>query len=89
VTYTLIWRNEGRRALSGLRDADPAAAKAVMASVRALAIDPFPATSGQLSQSQFWRLRLGELRVTYEADEAQRAVHIYNVGPVPAPRRRP
>jgi hypothetical protein len=31
MTYTVVWRNEARRALSNLRAADPASAKSVAA----------------------------------------------------------
>jgi mRNA-degrading endonuclease RelE of RelBE toxin-antitoxin system len=87
MTYTLVWRNEARRALSRLRAVDPLAAKRVTAAVRALATDPIPETSSQLGDSRFWRLKLGELRMTYEVDEADRTVHVYYVGRMPPARR--
>lgn len=59
MTYMLVWRNEARQQLSNLRASDPSAAKSVMGAVRALAADPYPATSNQLGNSRFWRLRLG------------------------------
>ena len=88
MTYAVVWRNEARRALSSLRAIDPAAAKTVVGAVSALAADPYPEASNQLGGSRFWRLRLGQFRVTYEIDEALRAIHIYNVGPVPSASRR-
>jgi mRNA-degrading endonuclease RelE of RelBE toxin-antitoxin system len=71
MTYTLVWRNEARQALSRLRTADPQGAKVVMAAMRGLATDQRPATSSQLGGSSFWRLKLGGLRVMYEVDEAR------------------
>jgi mRNA interferase RelE/StbE len=77
-----------RRALSSLRRLDRAAAKTVADAVRTLAANPYPEASNQLGDSRFWRLRLGQFRVTYEIDEALHAIHIYNVGPVPPAGRR-
>jgi hypothetical protein len=37
MTYTLVWRNEARQALSRLRSADPTSTKLVIAAVQALA----------------------------------------------------
>ena len=88
MTYSLIWRNEARQALSRLRSADPASAKLVIAAVRDLATEPYPDTSGQLGGSRFRRLRLGDLRVTYDVDEDQRTVQVYLVGQLPPARRR-
>jgi mRNA-degrading endonuclease RelE of RelBE toxin-antitoxin system len=87
MTYTLIWRNEARQALSRLRSADPASAKLVIAAVGALATGPYPDSSSQLGD-RFRRLRLGDLRVTYEVDDDQRTVQVYLVGQLPPARRR-
>jgi len=88
MTYTLIWRNEARQALSRLRSADPVSAKLAIAAVGALAAEPYPDTSSQLGGSRFRRLRLGDLRVTYDVDEDQRTVQVYLVGQLPPARRR-
>jgi mRNA-degrading endonuclease RelE of RelBE toxin-antitoxin system len=88
MTYSLIWRNEARQALSRLRSADPASAKLVIAAVRALTTEPYPDTSNQLGGSRFRRLRLGDLRVTYDVDEDQRTAQVYLVGQLPPARRR-
>jgi len=87
MTYMVIWRNKARQQLSSLRASEPTAAKSVMGVVRALAANPYPATSNQLGHSRFWRLRLGALRVTYEVDDVLLAVHVYNIGLVLPPRR--
>lgn len=87
MTYMVVWRNEARQQLSSLRANDPAAAKSVISSVRALAANPYPEASSQLGTSRFWRLRLGLLRVTYEVDEGLLAVHVYDIGPVSPPGR--
>jgi mRNA-degrading endonuclease RelE of RelBE toxin-antitoxin system len=87
MTYTLIWRNEARQALSRLRSADPASAKLVIAAVGALAAGPYPDSSSLLGDSCFRRLRLGDLRVTYEVDDDRRTVQVYLVGQLPPARR--
>jgi mRNA-degrading endonuclease RelE of RelBE toxin-antitoxin system len=86
MTYPLIWRNEARQALSRLRATDPAAAKLLTAAVRALATDPFPDTSTPLGDSTFRRLKLGDLRVTYDVDND--TVTIYLIGQLPPTRHR-
>ena len=69
MTYTLVWRNEARQALSRLRSADPTSAKLVIAAVQALATEPNPDTSSQLGHSRFRRLNLGDVRASYEIDD--------------------
>jgi mRNA-degrading endonuclease RelE of RelBE toxin-antitoxin system len=88
MTYTLVWRNEARQALSRLRSADPTSTRLVIAAVRAVATEPNPDTSSQLGHSRFRRLKLGDLRVTYEIDHGHRTIHIYLVGQLPPPHRR-
>jgi mRNA-degrading endonuclease RelE of RelBE toxin-antitoxin system len=88
MTYTLVWRNEARQALSRLRSVDPASAKRIIAEVGALATEPCPDTSSQLGNSRFRRLKLGELRVTDGVDDDHRTVEVYLVGQLPPPRRR-
>jgi mRNA-degrading endonuclease RelE of RelBE toxin-antitoxin system len=68
MTYTVIWRNEARQAMSRLRAADSADARLLIAAVGALTANPHPTTSNQLGGSRFWRLRLAELRVVYEVE---------------------
>jgi mRNA-degrading endonuclease RelE of RelBE toxin-antitoxin system len=88
MTYTLIWRNEARQALSRLRSADPASAKLIIAAVQALATEPYPGTSSQLGHSRFRRLRLDDLRVTCDVDDDRRSIQIYLVGQLPPAHRR-
>ena len=88
MTYTLIWRNEARQALSQLRSADPPSAKLVIAAVRGLAGEPYPNTSHQLGDSRYRRLKLDSLRITYDVDDDQQTIQIYLVGQLPPPRRR-
>jgi mRNA-degrading endonuclease RelE of RelBE toxin-antitoxin system len=38
--------------------------------------------ANQLGSSRFWRLRLADLRVLYEADDTVKAVYIYSIGRV-------
>jgi mRNA interferase RelE/StbE len=88
MTYTLIWRNEARQALSRLRSTDPAHVKLIIAAVRELATNPYPDTSSQLGHSSFRRLRLGDIRVTYDINDDHQTVQIYLVGQLPPTRRR-
>jgi mRNA-degrading endonuclease RelE of RelBE toxin-antitoxin system len=88
MTYTLIWRNEARQILSRLRSADPTGAKLIIAAVRDLAADPYPDTSSQLGHSAFRRIKLRDLRITYDVDAENQTVQIYHVGQVPPTRRR-
>jgi mRNA-degrading endonuclease RelE of RelBE toxin-antitoxin system len=88
MTYTVVWRNEARQALSRLRAGDLVSAKLVTAAVRALADDPYPSISNQLGSSRFWRLRLADLRVVYEVDDTPKAIYIYSIGRVQPPHQR-
>jgi mRNA-degrading endonuclease RelE of RelBE toxin-antitoxin system len=88
MTHTVVWRNEARQALSRLRTDDLASAKLLTAAVRALAHDPYPSISNQLGGSRFWRVRLAEMRVVYEVDDAGKVIYIYSVGRVSPPRLR-
>lgn len=88
MTYILIWRDEARQALSRLRSVDPTSAKLIMAAARALATEPRPDASSQLGDSRFRRLKLDDLRITYDIDEDHRAVQVYLVGQLPPTRRR-
>ena len=88
MTYTLVWRDEARRALSRLRSSDPGKANLVVAAVGALATEPYPPTSGRLGNSPFRRLRLGDVRVTYDVNEDVQTVQIYLIGQLPSGRYR-
>lgn len=59
-----------------------------MAAARGLAVDPNPAASSPLGDSGFHRLKLGDLRITYDVDSDQQVVQIYLVGKVPSARGR-
>lgn len=85
MTYTIVWRNEARQALSRLRTGDLASAKLLTSAVRALSDDPHPPASNQLGGSRSWRLRLAQLRVVYEVDNARNAIYIYSIGRVRLP----
>ena len=40
--------------------------------ILALAIEPHPAGAGKLTATDFWRLRVGDLRMVYLIDEPER-----------------
>jgi mRNA-degrading endonuclease RelE of RelBE toxin-antitoxin system len=88
MTYTLIWRNEARQTLSRLRSADPTSAKLIIAAVRDLATNPYPDASSQLGQSTFRRIKLRDLRITYDVSPENQSVQIYHVGQLPPTRHR-
>lgn len=88
MTYTLIWRNEARQALSQLRSEDPTSAKLVIAAIQTLAAEPYPHNSCQLGDSCYRRLNLGDRRVTYDVDDYHRAIQICLVVQLPPTRRR-
>jgi mRNA-degrading endonuclease RelE of RelBE toxin-antitoxin system len=82
MTFTVVWRPEPVAALRSLRREDPAAAKALLAVVGALAKDPRPLSSKPLGSGRFRRLKLEDLRVLYEIDDDSVAVFVVKVGSV-------
>lgn len=47
--------------------------------ILALAADPFPAGTAKLTGTEFWRIRVGDVRVIHLVDEAAHAVIILRV----------
>jgi mRNA interferase RelE/StbE len=47
--------------------------------ILALAIEPRPPGAVKLAGSEFWRLRVGDLRVIYSIDDAARLVIVLRV----------
>ncbi|MGK2850391.1 MAG: type II toxin-antitoxin system RelE family toxin [Candidatus Limnocylindrales bacterium] len=47
--------------------------------ILALALDPHPAGVAKLVGTEFWRLRVGDLRVIYAIDDSARAVIVLKV----------
>ena len=62
-----------------LRRLPPGATAALRAPILALALDPRPPGATKLSGTDFWRVRLGELRVIYAIDDAVRLVVVLRV----------
>jgi mRNA interferase RelE/StbE len=50
------------------------------AAIRALAEEPRPTGCRKLSGREGWRIRVGDFRVLYEIDDAQRTVTVLHVG---------
>jgi len=88
MTYTLIWRNEARQALSRLRSADPVSAKLAVAAVRALAAEPYPRHQQPTRRLPLPASSARRPGGTYDVDEDQRTVQVYLVGQLPPARRR-
>ena len=62
-----------------LRRLPPGDAARVRGPILALAIDPRPPGVAKLARTQYWRLRVGELRVVYVIDEPRRLIVVLKV----------
>ena len=62
-----------------LRRLPPGDAARLRGPILALAIDPRPPGVAKLAGTQFWRLRVGELRVVYVIDEPRRLIVVLKV----------
>ena len=84
TAYTLVWQPAAVTALGRIRTGDPEAAKRVRTAISALAENPLSPDTASLGGTAVRRLRLGRLRVLYEVDDINEAVHILVVGQLPA-----
>jgi mRNA interferase RelE/StbE len=78
--------SEGRRrvelapaAQRQLRRLPPGDAARLRGPILALAVEPRPPGATKLEGSDFWRLRVAELRVIYAIDDAKRLVVVLKV----------
>ena len=62
-----------------LRRLPPGLAASLRGAILALALDPRPPGTQKLQGSDFWRLRLGNLRIVFFVDDAARLVVILKV----------
>ena len=62
-----------------LRKLPPDATARLRGPILALARDPRPPGAVSLAGSSFWRLRVGDLRIVYGIDEAERTIVILRV----------
>lgn len=62
-----------------LRRLPPGDAARLRGPILALAIEPHPAGVAKLAGTDFWRLRVGDLRIVYMVDEASRLVVVLKV----------
>jgi mRNA interferase RelE/StbE len=62
-----------------LRRLPPGSAARLRGPILALAIDPRPSGAMKLTSTDFWRLRVGDLRVIYIVDDAARLVVVLKV----------
>jgi mRNA-degrading endonuclease RelE of RelBE toxin-antitoxin system len=83
VGLTVIYRETAAPGLSRLRDEDKAVFARARSAIRALAADPYPDSAVPWGGSGFYRLHDGAIRITYEVDEAKRAVYILHLSVVP------
>lgn len=74
------WRVElAPAAQRQLRRLPPGDAARLRGPILALAIEPRPRGVARLSDSEFWRVRVGDLRVIYAIDEEARLVVVLKV----------
>lgn len=72
--YQLLIRSSASKEFEAL---PKAIIERMRAKIKALAIDPRPEGSKKLRGSQKgWRIRVGDYRVLYQIDDAQKIVHI-------------
>lgn len=62
-----------------LRRLPPGVAASVRGPILALALDPRPQAIQKLQGADFWRLRVGDLRIVFAIDDASRLVVILKV----------
>jgi mRNA interferase RelE/StbE len=62
-----------------LRRLPPGVTASLRGPILALGLEPRPPGTARLTGSDFWRLRVGELRVVYAIDDAARLVVILRV----------
>jgi len=62
-----------------LRRLPPGVSASLRGPILALALDPRPAAAGKLAETDFWRLRVGKLRVVYAIDDANALVIVLRV----------
>ena len=66
-------------ALRQLRRLPPGDAARLRAPILGLATDPYPAGSTKLTNTAFWRIRVGDLRVVCLVDDTTRLIVILRV----------
>ena len=57
----------------------PGVSASLRGPILALALDPRPAAARKLAETDFWRLRVGKLRVVYAIDDANALVIVLRV----------
>jgi mRNA interferase RelE/StbE len=62
-----------------LRRLPPGDAARLRGPILALALDPRPPGASKLTDTEFWRLRVGDLRIVYLIDETDRLVVVLKV----------
>lgn len=62
-----------------LRRLPPGSSAALRGPILALALDPRPPGTSKLAGSDFWRIRVGDLRVVYAIEDATRLVVVLRV----------
>jgi len=77
VAYSLAVRPRARRQLRALPDE---MRTRVASEIDALSTDPRPYGAEKLSGTLLWRIRIGDYRVVYAVDDAERVVTVVRIG---------
>jgi len=79
VSYRLVFDDQ---VAEDLADLPRAVRRRLVQKLEALAEDPRPAAAQALTGKLrgYWRLRVGDYRVSYSIDEKNRRVHVWNAG---------
>ena len=77
MSYAVLIRRRAQKELAGLPAEAYERAKEAM---RDLGEEPRPTGSRKLTGREGWRIRVGDYRVIYEIDDAQRTVTVLHVG---------
>ena len=77
MTYQVLFRSPARKSLEAL---PKATYELERAEIFSLGLDPRPHGCRKLRDREGWRIRVGDYRVIYCIDDAQRLVKVTHVG---------
>jgi mRNA interferase RelE/StbE len=77
VSYSLSILRRAQKELAQISRGDY---ERVVEAIRDLADSPRPVGCRKLTSREGWRIRIGDFRVIYEVDDAQRSVTVLHVG---------
>lgn len=80
MTYAIYWEERAVTLASGFLAGDPAGLSRLVTAVDLLAGEPRPRASFPYGSEDLRRLRMGQYRVLYEINPAQRMIAILHIG---------